>query len=274
MKPAAARSSLTSKPTLGKQPPQPRRRRLELDQRAERVEEHGARHEIQCQLAYWAVNSPSPMADTATTRSVDPPLLAHDASHMKTGNSTRDEARQRHQRLRRDREGQRQQRARRPPRPRTPRGKPPEHAHACHHREHERREQHHVDGGDPERVARRLVEVDRRARPRRELAHAVERRHEPVPGAGERHREVARPRLLHVEEAQRVALHEPEPGGVRRDPERREQEPGGVARPRRGRDPHQIITSGSISRSSPALRVAEASPAHAPAHAQRPVRAA
>ena len=39
--------------------------------------------------------------------------------------------------------------------------------------EHERREQHHVDGGDPERVARRHLEVDRRARAGRELADAV-----------------------------------------------------------------------------------------------------
>src|SRR6185312_3232247 len=77
-------------PRLAQEPLEPRRRRLQLDESAERVEQDGARrgHEIQCQLAYWAVNRPSPTADAATTRSVTRRSSDTAASHMKIGNST------------------------------------------------------------------------------------------------------------------------------------------------------------------------------------------
>src|SRR5215212_10561803 len=77
-------------PGLAQQPPQPRSGRLELDEGAERVEQHSADlgHEIQCQLAYWAVNRPRPTAEAAATRSVALRSSQTSASHMKTGNRT------------------------------------------------------------------------------------------------------------------------------------------------------------------------------------------
>src|SRR5262245_5064671 len=73
---------------VGEQAAQPRRGRLELDERAEGVEEDGHDQEIQCQVANCAVNRPSPTAEVAATRSVIRRSSHTRPSHMNIGNST------------------------------------------------------------------------------------------------------------------------------------------------------------------------------------------
>ena len=43
---------------------------------------------MKCQVAYWAVNRPSPIAETTSARSVRRRSSHQTASHMKTGKST------------------------------------------------------------------------------------------------------------------------------------------------------------------------------------------
>src|SRR5918995_4937181 len=79
-----------SEARLAQEPRQPRRRRLQPHERAERVEQDcpNPRHAIQCQLAYWAVKRPRPTANPPATRSVERRSWHTTASHMKIGNST------------------------------------------------------------------------------------------------------------------------------------------------------------------------------------------
>src|SRR5215212_5430489 len=74
---------------LTEDPLESRDRRLELHERAQRVEQNGAElgHAIQCQVAYCAVNKPSPTANAPITRSVIRRSSHASASHMKIGNS-------------------------------------------------------------------------------------------------------------------------------------------------------------------------------------------
>ena len=86
------------------------RRRLELDQRAEHVEQDGPHlaHEIHSHAANCVVNRPSPTADAAVTGTRPAALLAHERKPHEQREQNGEEARQGHQRLRADRVGQRQ----------------------------------------------------------------------------------------------------------------------------------------------------------------------
>ncbi len=71
--------------------PQRLDRRLQLDERAERIEEKSARaraHATNPQCAKYAANSPSSTALTPTARSVPPRSPHQRASHIWNGNST------------------------------------------------------------------------------------------------------------------------------------------------------------------------------------------
>ena len=95
--------------------------------------------------------------------------------------------------------------------------------------------------GDPVRVPAGLLEVDDLALARRELAHAVDTPHEPVPGARERHRQLAYQASCACEEAQGVALGQAEVERERGQPERGEQRPRRASpRRARSRELHQI----------------------------------
>ena len=232
-----------------------------------------ARHEIQCQLANWAVNRPRPERGHRRHPVGGAALLAPERQPHEDREQHGQEAWQGHQRLRADRQAERQQQRDRPPRPRrraAAAGRRPTQAATANTSD---AEQHQVDRGDPVRVAGRLLEVDDLALARDELARAVHGRDEPVPGARRAARDssrdqaswTSRKRSASPSARPRKSAYAASPSGASRTQ--------AASRGRRARElpPERSAAAASAGRRRCAWPPPPA--AQAPAQAQRSVRA-